>query len=94
MTGLHFQPHDTKRRRLVMALQHTAHVHQSSLIRLLNALEESQAASGVDELPQYAEALRDAVWPFLQHYGRRDERGAVDDSTDDQIKPWRPGDDD
>lgn len=70
--------------------------HQSALLLLLRELEGLQAAeavSGGGGLPVQAAALQRAVWPFLQAYGRRDERGSVDEVLDEPIRAWRPGDD-
>ena len=70
-----------------------AELHQSSLIRLLGALEAAEAAAEGERLPPVADALGKAVWPFLKAYGRRDEHGSVDESIAVMPKPWRPDDD-
>ena len=71
-----------------------AELHQSDLLRLLTALEAAEATAEGEWLPGEADALKRAVWPFLQAYGRRDEHGSVDEEILEQPRAWRPGDDD
>lgn len=59
--------------------------HQPALLALLRDLERAGRPH-----PREAEALHQAVWPFLQAYGRRDATGAVDDPP--PLQPWRPED--
>ena len=66
-----------------------AEAHQSSLLRLLAALEVAEAAAAGGRLPREADALKRVVWPFLKAYGRRDEHGSVDESIDVMPKRWR-----
>ena len=66
-----------------------AELHQSSLLRLLAALEAAEAAAVGGRLPREADALKRAVWPFLKAYGRRDEHGSVDEAVDVMPKRWR-----
>lgn len=71
-----------------------AELRQSDLLRVLTALEAAELAAEPERLPPVADALKRAVWPFLQAYGRRDEHGSVDEEILEPARAWRPGDDD
>jgi len=71
-----------------------AELSQSSLIRLLGALEAAELTAEGERLPPVADVLKLAIWPFLKMYGRRDVHGSVDEEILEYPKPWRPGDDD
>jgi len=70
-----------------------AELSQSSLIRLLGALEAAELTAEGERLPPVADALHRAIWPFLKMYGRRDVHGSVDETVLEFPRPWRPGDD-
>lgn len=60
------------------------------VLRLLQQLEAVQAAHPGTRYPTAAVDVLTAGWRWLQSYGRRDERGRVDEGNAELPEPWRP----
>lgn len=61
-----------------------------AVLQILGDLEAVQLGYPDELVPEQAIKLQASLWEYLKAYGRRDERGCVDEQVTPAIQQWRP----